>query len=337
MIFPKCRMGLTPQVSYEGHVYPCCWFPYDDQIKYPDGTKRSNPFRNDEFHIDNNTVIDIISSPEWNEITRDFIFDGPSICYKNCSNFLSDPNFNSTSNSRTPKITSNLSKKYFFESTSNDPDEFLDKLVEPKDIRSVGFELTSRCTLKCPYCIRTMQKGTGKYYKGDLDLESVNRSLESCNWNRVNDCNAYGDSIFYPKYHEFLDVIKYNNVNRYELHTAATGRGYDWWDKTIEKFLDLQSHDTNVRIVFGIDGLKDTSNLHRIGQNFDEIFYAMESSQKRGIHEVVWQFIPFRHNEQQIEEVKEVAKSIGVELKFTLSNRFGEDDPMRPTDSNLYS
>lgn len=337
MIFPKCRMGIIPQVSYEGHVFPCCWFPYENQIVWGDGKFKSNPFKKDDFNIINNRLIDILSSEDWNTLTKSLVFDSPKACHKNCSTLIDHPDYDITSNSRTPKTYGDHNKEYFFDAVTNDPTVFLENMVEPQEIRGVGFELTSRCSLACPYCTRTKQKGTGLYHKGDLPLESISQSLEGYEWERVNDCNTYGDSIFYPRYHEFLDIIKYTSIGRYELSTAATGKGKKWWDTTIEKFLDIQNSGTDVAIVFGIDEINGTPNLNRVGQNFDEIFYAMISAKDAGIKYVIWQFIPFSHNEHQIEEVKEMAESIGVELRFTLSNRFGENDPMRPKDPTLSS
>jgi hypothetical protein len=330
-------MGIVPQVSYEGHVFPCCWFPYENQIVWNDGRFRSNPFRREDFNIRNNRLVDILSSDDWNRLTKDFILDAPQVCHKNCGTIINHPDYDVTSNSRTPKTYDNHNKEYFFDSVSNDPTLFLENMIEPQDIRGVGFELTSRCSLACPYCTRTKQKGKSLYYKGDLPLESISKSLVGYKWQRINDCNTYGDSIFYPYYHEFLNILKYNSIGRYELSTAATGKGKQWWDTTIEKFVDIQNSGTDIALIFGIDELEDMPKLNRVGQNFDEIFHAMVSAKKAGIKYVIWQFIPFSHNEHRIEEVKDLAKSVGVNLRFTLSNRFGKNDPMRPKNPDLSS
>ena len=63
----------------------------------------------------------------------------------------------------------------------------------------------------------------------------------------------------------------------------------------------------------------------------------MRLSKEAGL-ETVWQFIPFRQNENQINQVKELADKWGVKLIFSISNRFdGPDDPMLPFDSKLHT
>ena len=80
--------------------------------------------------------------------------------------------------------------------------------------------------------------------------------------------------------------------------------------------------------MFGIDGLEDTSSIYRVNQDWNEITTAMRRAKEAGM-EVTWQFIPFKQNEHQIDEVKQLAKDWGVELLFVMSNRFsGLDDPM---------
>ena len=151
-------------------------------------------------------------------------------------------------------------------------------------------------------------------------------------WNRIEDCNRYGDSIFYPAYHEFIDLLITTNVRKYELGTAATGKGLKWWDTVIQKLTKLNK----CQITFGIDGIDQTSSIHRIGQDFNEIWNAMLMSKEAGL-DVIWQFIPFRQNEHQIDKAEKIAKDLGIKFKLVLSNRFESKlDPMIPKNPNLY-
>ena len=46
--------------------------------------------------------------------------------------------------------------------------------------------------------------------------------------------------------------------------------------------------------------------------------------------ECVWQYIIFRYNENDIEEAAKMSKDINVRLMLQISNRFTENDPLRP-------
>lgn len=336
-VFPKCMLGIDPQISYEGYVFPCCWLEYYKQIQWRDGTFKDNPFRRDSFNIKNKSIKEILESDEWLETIKNFKFDGPKKCLSRCTNFLVEDGKPSTKNSVVPKIKIDQSKADFKDMQSTDENLYNSFLVDPKNIIDIGFELTSRCSLQCPYCSRTLEAGKGLYTKSDLPLEAVDRSLKSKSWNKIVDCNRYGDSIFYPQYHEFIDLLKNIDFKIYAISTAATGKGLSWWKTTIEKFKEVENTgEKRIHLTFGIDGLKDTSHIHRVGQDFDEIWNAMLMCHDAGLN-VKWQFIPFRHNEHQIDEIKQIAKEKGLQLKIVLSNRFTENDPMRPLNSEFYS
>ena len=83
--------------------------------------------------------------------------------------------------------------------------------------------------------------------------------------------------------------------------------------------------------MWGIDGLEDTSNKHRVNQDWNEITTQMRRAATYKAWST-WQFIPMSFNEHQIEEAKQLAKDWDVIFYLKPSDRFvSENDPNRPS------
>ena len=337
MIFPKCMIGRAPQITYTGHVLPCCWIPYEKELEFVDGLSKINPFWRDDFNLYNNKFQDIVDSEEWKYMLDNIYKDTPKKCSIKCSEFAVNKNGKAqTGNISVPKINPEVTDKQGYINTlSEDKEIFEYTKNKTSHYKKVQLETTSRCSLRCPYCQRTVEAGTGKYYKSDLSLEILHDVLNTPGLERVDDCGRYGDPTFYKQYHELLDVIVESPIKQYNMSVAATGRGEQWWQTTIDKFVKIKDSGTEPVIIFGIDGLRETSSKHRIGQDFDEIWNAMINCNSAGI-KVLWQVIPTSANEHQIDEIKEIAKSLNIEIRMALSNRFrGRADPLTPKNPEL--
>lgn len=337
MIFPKCMIGREPQITYTGHVLPCCWIDYRKELKFVDGLSKTNPFWRDDFNLYNNKLQDIIESTEWNEMLQNIYKDTPIKCSIKCSEFTVNKKGKAdTRNTTVPKFNPAVSDKTQYISTLSKSQEVFEYTKQKTThYKKLQIETTSRCSLQCPYCQRTIEAGTGKYSKSDLSLEILQDIFSTPGVERIEDCGRYGDPTFFIKYHEMLDIIVDSPIDRYNMAVAATGRGEQWWKTTIDKFIKIKNSGTTPVITFGIDGLRDTSSVHRVGQDFDEIWNAMVDCHLAGIR-VIWQVIPNRANEHQIDEIKQVAGKIGIEIKMALSNRFhGREDPLIPKNPDL--
>lgn len=338
MIFPKCMIGRAPQITYTGHVLPCCWIPYEKELKFVDGLSKTNPFWRDDFNLYNNKLQDILESPEWNDMLQSIYKDTPKKCLDKCSTFHQNEFGKAdTRNTSVPKLNPALTnKKEYLQNISSNTTLFEHTKSRTTHYKKIQLETTSRCSLQCPYCQRTVEAGTGKYSKSDLSLEVLQDVFSMPGIERIDDCGRYGDPTFFKQYHEMLDIIVDSPIDRYNMSVAATGRGEKWWNTTIDKFVAIKNSGTQPVITFGIDGLRDTSSAHRIGQNFDEIWNAMINCHAAGIR-VVWQVIPTSANEHQIDEIKQIAGDLGIEIRMVLSNRFrGKEDPLIPKDPDLH-
>lgn len=337
MMFPKCMIGRAPQITYTGHVLPCCWIPYEKQLEFDNKIFKNNPFWREDFNLYNNKLLDIVESEEWNTMLDNLFVDTPLKCKEKCSTFtVNEFGKAETRNTVVPKINPELSnKENYIKTISSDEVIFEETRKKFSRYKKYQLETTSRCSLQCPYCQRTIEAGTGKYYKSDLSLEVLQDVFSINGIERIDDCGRYGDPTFYKQYHELLDIIVDSPVERYHMSVAATGRGRKWWETTIDKLVKIRNNNTMPIITFGIDGLRGASAVHRIGQDFDEIWAAMIGCHEAGL-KVVWQVIPTSANEHQIDEMREIANKLGIEIKMVLSNRFnGKTDPLMPINPDL--
>jgi len=338
MIFPKCMIGRAPQITYTGHVLPCCWIPYEKQLEFTDGSMKDNPFWREDFNLYNNKLSDIINSHEWKIMLDNIYKNTPIKCAEKCSEFkLSEFGKAQTDNTSVPKINPAVStKQEYIQTLSESKDVFDYTRSKTKYYKKIQIETTSRCSLQCPYCQRTIEAGTGKYHKSDLSLKILEDIFNTEGVERVDDCGRYGDPTFFKNYHDLLDIIKDSPIKKYNMSVAATGRGEQWWNNTIDKLLNIKNSGTKPVITFGIDGLRETSSMHRIGQNFDEIWNAMIRCHEAGI-KVLWQVIPTSANEHQLDEMQELADKLGIEIRMVLSNRFTSlIDPLTPKNPDLH-
>ena len=316
-IFPKCMTGRIPFISYEGQVLPCCWIGIkygNEKLKNTKNKFIENIFSRPEFNLYNNSYQKIVTSDEWLLSLEKLLHINYEVCHLMCNKMIMSKN-------RLESDKTTINNKYLFEKNR----------IDTWEAKNIQIELTNRCSLKCEYCPRLIDKQKSK----DIDIKVIKDLLDCKNWEIVIDVGNYGDSVFYKYYHEFLSLLIDKNIIQYNVHVAATGRSRQWWDNTLLLYKKLADNGTTVEIKFGIDGLEDTSKLHRIGQNWDEITYAMKKAAENGCKSI-WKFIPFSFNEHQIDLARSRAKEWNVDFVIEPSDRFKSNDINRPKNENLY-
>jgi MoaA/NifB/PqqE/SkfB family radical SAM enzyme len=181
-------------------------------------------------------------------------------------------------------------------------------------IIQVHWEPTDKCNSACPMCPRYTFEGfelptlsnvewTLESFKAAWPVEFIQR-IE-----KILACGNYGDPCACK---EFSDIYTYvreiNPKIRLCLNTNASLRNTDWWIK-LAKVVDHDSVQGNY-CTFSIDGLEDTNHLYRRNTNWKKIMENAKAFIDAGgvAH---WDFIVFEHNEHQVEEARELARSMG--------------------------
>ena len=192
----------------------------------------------------------------------------------------------------------------------------------------INLDLTFRCALECPRCLRSYYKNKNLKVPGeDLSLDILEKITD--HYTTMVFCGQVSDPIFHPK---FIDILKmiYRKNKRASVHTAASQKSMNWY---IEAF----KANPNARWTFGIDGLPEESCMYRVNQDGEKLYKVMLESKKHLKTKPVWQYIPFSYNENNVEEAKAMAVKDGVTFLLNISSRWAPDryDPFEPKNPDL--
>lgn len=186
---------------------------------------------------------------------------------------------------------------------------------------SINLDISHRCTLECPKCLRSLYKFNNTKVPGhDMTIKEYLKIIQY--FSHVNFCGNASDPVFNPNFIEFLKR-NYNHNISCEVHNAATGKSLSWY---------LQAFESNPKAkwVFGIDGYPEESDIYRINQNGVALFESMKLCAKMGL-DTTWRYIAFKYNEDHIDDCKRIALHYGIKFQLIQSSRFLKDDPYKPT------
>ena len=175
---------------------------------------------------------------------------------------------------------------------------------------SISFEPTTSCNLRCPECpsgLRAFSRPTGMLRK-DFFTETIDQLAKELTYLVF---YFQGEPYLNP---EFLNMVKYASAKK--IYTATSTNAHYLTEanakKTVESGLD--------RLIISIDGTtQDTYQQYRVGGKLDKVLEGAKNivkwkkELKSKTPFIIFQFLVVRHNEHQIEEVKQLAKEIGVD------------------------
>ncbi len=201
---------------------------------------------------------------------------------------------------------------------------------------SVSIEPTTSCNLRCPECpsgLRSFTRPTGM-----LQEEVFRKAIDELHPTLLYLLLYFqGEPYLHP---QFFDLVRYA-ANR-SVYTATSTNAHFLKDdaarQTVESGLD--------RLIISIDGTtQETYEAYRIGGRLERVIAGTENiirwKQKlrsRTPH-VIFQFLVVKPNEHQIEEVKKLAKQLGVDavgLKTAQIYDYQHGSPLIP-DNPRYS
>ncbi len=179
---------------------------------------------------------------------------------------------------------------------------------------SISFEPTTSCNLRCPECpsgLRAFSRPTGMLQKDFFTqtIDDIHKQLLYL--------------IFYfqgePYLNtSFLDMVKYASSKG--IYTATSTNAHYLTDeaarKTVESGLD--------RLIISIDGTtQEVYQQYRVGGNLEKVIEGAKNivKWKKELNSktpfVFFQFLVVKPNEHQIEDIKRLAKEVGVdEVRF---------------------
>ena len=175
---------------------------------------------------------------------------------------------------------------------------------------SLSFEPTTSCNLRCPECpsgLRNFTRPTGMAQE-ELFQKTIDELAP-----RLIYLILYfqGEPYLNPK---FLDNVKYASDKG--IYTATSTNAHYLKDhlakKTVESGLD--------RLIVSIDGTtQETYQSYRVGGKLDKVIEGTKNvikwkkELKSSTPHIIFQFLVVKPNEHQIEDVKRLAKELGVD------------------------
>lgn len=199
-------------------------------------------------------------------------------------------------------------------------------------IRRLHLELTERCNAACPLCIRTNPHGLSpRSYIGtsELRLDDLRKFLPGVlrqDLIEVHMCGTYGDPIMARDCLEIADFLGTISC-AVSLSTNGGARSTKWWS-ALGKIL---ARNPRSRVDFHIDGLADTNSFYRRNTQFRKIMENATAYIEAG-GQANWEFIPFKHNEHQVEEARELSRKMNFS-RFTIKKSnwmFSKERPSIP-------
>jgi len=185
------------------------------------------------------------------------------------------------------------------------------------------FEVSGKCTLKCPRCPRN-EADPVPWLNRELSLEFFKQVLTpellKSQVQRVTMCGDIGDPIYAS---EFLDIVEYIKTQNPLIHvytiTNGSYRRQEWWQRL--------AHICNDRdvISFSVDGYdQDSNNLYRVNSNWNSIMQGMDIMCGNSAAFVYWAAIVFKFNQDHLDTIKQLATAKGCDgLQLTHSTKFG--------------
>src|ERR1700754_2848983 len=191
---------------------------------------------------------------------------------------------------------------------------------------SISFEPTTSCNLRCPECpsgLRSFTRPTGMLQK-DFFRQTIDQLSKDLLYLVF---YFQGEPYLNPS---FLDMVAYASAKG--IYTATSTNAHYLNDnnakRTVESGLD--------RLIISIDGTtQDVYQQYRVGGKLEKVLEGARNivkwkkELKSKTPFVFFQFLVVKPNEHQIEDVKRLAKEIGVdEVRFKTAQVYDyEQDP----------
>lgn len=191
---------------------------------------------------------------------------------------------------------------------------------------SISFEPTTSCNLRCPECPSGLRAFTRP--KGMLENAFFKKTIDDIA-KELFYLTFYfqGEPYLNPK---FLEMVQY--AHQKGIYTATSTNAHYLTDErakeTVESGLD--------RLIISIDGTtQEVYQSYRVGGHLDKVLEGARNivKWKKKLNSktpfVFFQFLVVKPNEHQIEDVKRLAKEIGVDqVRFKTAQIYDyENDP----------
>lgn len=197
---------------------------------------------------------------------------------------------------------------------------------------SISIEPTTSCNLRCPECpsgLRSFTRPTGM-----LQPELFRKTIDEMQWHLSYLTFYFQGEPYLHK--EFLDMVQYARSKK--IYTATSTNAHYLNDVNAKKTV-LSGLD---RLIISIDGTtQETYKAYRVGGHLKKVMEGAKNVMKwkkelkSQTPYVIFQFLVVKHNEHQVEDLREIAREIGVDeviLKTAQVYDYEHGNPLIPED-----
>jgi len=176
-----------------------------------------------------------------------------------------------------------------------------------------NIDASHRCAFRCPQCIRQKITSQSQIRRSfDLSEENFQKIFDYYD-EGITFCGQISDPIYHPNFLKLLKICN-GQSKRVRIATVGSGKSDAWWDEAYSYGLGENAW------YFGVDGIDEKSELYRIGSNFQDVWKRMEQGRDLG-HLIVWQYIIFDYNQDDVDRAIEIAKEENFSLLLINTNR----------------
>ncbi|MBX7203507.1 MAG: SPASM domain-containing protein [Bacteroidia bacterium] len=175
---------------------------------------------------------------------------------------------------------------------------------------SISIEPTTSCNLRCPECpsgLRAFTRPTGMLTLPAFQkiLQSQNKALAAITF------YFQGEPFLNP---ELLTMVREASIRK--IFTTTSTNGHYLHDQAARAIVESGLH----RLIVSVDGTtQEVYSQYRIGGSLEKVLEGIrkvlkwKTETKSSFPEVILQFIVFKQNEHQIDEVLKLGNDLGVE------------------------
>ena len=195
---------------------------------------------------------------------------------------------------------------------------------------AISLEPSTKCNLHCPECPvgnRSLKRPATNlsYHNYEIIINKI------APWCQYLSLYFQGEPFLNP---EIIPMIRYAKQKKMFVSTSSNGHFFD--DKMAKEIVASKLD----KLIISLDGsTPDVYQKYRVGGNFETVLNGIrnlvkwKNSLKSITPVLVVQFVVFRHNEHQIEDIKNLVKSFGkirLELKTAQVYNFENKQSILP-------
>lgn len=187
---------------------------------------------------------------------------------------------------------------------------------------SVRIEISNYCNLKCPHCVRSFVDGTYKLNSKHVSLEELKNWMPTSFIFLKTSRNIFlSGAVAEPTLNpDCLEIVKhFSKFCKIILDTNGSTNDINWWK-------NLGS--TEIECIFSPDSLIAKNNKYRINSNTEKVISNIKSFISGG-GKATWKYIPFKHNENEIEDQQKISTEIGAKFVIVQPKGFDEDQNIK--------